>query len=135
MELEMHTFDTHKHIKELKNSGLAEAQAEAIVKSLIDSREYDFSKLATKEQLNTIAKDIQFIHAELAKFATKEQLAIFEEKLATVEERLTGKINALEERLTGRMNAVEGNILKWMVPLFLTTWVMIAGLIIKFLSH
>lgn len=117
----MRTFDTHKHIKELTNSGLKEAQAEAIVQSLVDSREYDFSKLATKEQLKAVEErlmnKVDSIQTELTKFATKEQLA------------------TLEEKLTGRINAIEGNILKWIIPLFFTTWVMIAGLIMKLLSH
>jgi hypothetical protein len=47
----MHSFDTHAHVKALITAGLEEPQAEAIIKTLVNSREYDFSKLATKEQL------------------------------------------------------------------------------------
>ncbi len=51
MRTEMHSFDTHAHVKALIKAGLEEPQAEAIIKTIVNSREYDFSKLATKEEL------------------------------------------------------------------------------------
>ena len=113
----MHAFDTHKYIKELTKSGFKEAQAEMIVKSILESRDYDFTKLATKEQLASIQKDIELMRQEMDKFATKEQLA------------------TMEERFMGRLSASENNQLKWMVPVLLTTWAMVVGIAFKLFSH
>lgn len=55
----MRTFDTHQHIKDLVKSGFKEKQAEGIVKSLVASRDFDFSKLATKEQLELVEARIE----------------------------------------------------------------------------
>ena len=49
--VDMRAFDTHKHIKALTNSGFKEEQAELIIRSLLESRESDLSKLATNESL------------------------------------------------------------------------------------
>ena len=61
----MHTFDTHKHIKELQATGFDERQAEVIVKSLFESRDYDVSKLATKEQVFVLEKDVKSIEKDV----------------------------------------------------------------------
>ncbi len=58
-------FDTHKYIKELESSGFNEKQAEVIVKSLLDSRDYDLSKLATREQVNALQNDVAIIRKEM----------------------------------------------------------------------
>ncbi|MEI6187774.1 MAG: hypothetical protein WCP46_04650 [Alphaproteobacteria bacterium] len=65
MKAIMHTFDTHKHIKELQATGFDERQAEVIVKSLFESRDYDVSKLATKEQVFVLEKDVKSIEKDV----------------------------------------------------------------------
>lgn len=40
------SFDTHKHIKELQACGFDEKQAEVLVRSLLEARDYDLRKLA-----------------------------------------------------------------------------------------
>jgi hypothetical protein len=51
---EMQSFDTHKFIKQIQSTGLKENQAEAIVDILKESRNFDLSKLATKDQLQNV---------------------------------------------------------------------------------
>ena len=53
------TFDTHKYIKSLKETGFNEQQAEMLVKSLLESRDFDLSILATREQVAEVKSDLQ----------------------------------------------------------------------------
>ena len=45
-------FDTHKYIKSLQETGFNEQQAEILVKSLLESKDFDLSFLATREQIS-----------------------------------------------------------------------------------
>ena len=73
-----HSFDTHKHIKALIAQGMQEAQAETIVSTIVESKEFDLSKLATKEQLALVQKDIDSLKKDIEYIknntATKEEL-------------------------------------------------------------
>ena len=91
-------FDTLKAAKRLKDAGLAETQAEALVE-VIGS---------------TVTENL----------ATKDDLALLEERLggeiaevrgeiAAIEESLHGKIAATEERLRGEIGVVQRD-LYWM---------------------
>lgn len=62
------TFDTLRAAKRLKGLGFNEEQAEGVAELVRDSRELDFSDLATKA-------DVAAIRADLAHFATKAGLA------------------------------------------------------------
>lgn len=53
------TFDTHKHIKSLQETGFNEKQAEKLVKSLLESRDFNISILATREQLTKVEAKLQ----------------------------------------------------------------------------
>jgi len=103
----MHSFDTYKFIKIIKNAGLTEEQAEAIVNTVAESREYDFSKLATTEQLHAIEEKI------LSVTATKEDLY------------------KLEEKLTTQIHSVEVSLLKWIIPLLITIIGMFGTIVFK----
>ncbi|MHC0449637.1 MAG: hypothetical protein ACRY3E_06150 [Candidatus Lariskella arthropodorum] len=61
-------FDTHKHIKELQACGFDEKQAEVLVKSLLHSRDYDLERLATKEQVNLLQKDIKTLEMQMVTY-------------------------------------------------------------------
>jgi predicted PurR-regulated permease PerM len=94
-EVTMHykTFDTHKYIKSLQESGFNEKQAEMLVKSLLESRDFDLSILATREQVSKI------------------------------ESNLEKKIDNVETKIKELSNTISGNkydIIKWMVTLFIT---------------
>lgn len=60
-----HSFDTHKYIKALVAQGMKEPQAEMIVSTIVESRDFDLSRLATKEQLTLIQKDIDLLKKEI----------------------------------------------------------------------
>jgi UPF0288 family protein (methanogenesis marker protein 3) len=70
----MHSFDTYKHINELKAAGFEEKQAAVIIKSLVESRETDISHLATREQVSELKTDIALIKEQMKSFSTKEEL-------------------------------------------------------------
>ena len=104
------SFDTHKCIKELQqNFGFNEKQAEGVVKAIIESKDYDLSKLATKEQLSVIQSDIALVRKEMQTFATREQLLEVENKI------LQSKITLKEE-----ISKSKNETLKWMISLFIT---------------
>jgi hypothetical protein len=86
----VHTFDTHEYIKSFKQTGMKEVQAEAIVKAIKESRDFDFSRLATKDQIKLLQSEIK-----------------------GVEQRLEQKIETSEERLRGEIKASETTVIKW----------------------
>ncbi len=93
-------FDTHKSIRALVNIGIKEKQAEGIVELVSKSRDYDFSRLATKDQLESVRSELK---------ATEEKLNHKIEKEAA---------------------AVQYNILKWIIPFFLTNSLALVAVII-----
>lgn len=136
MKAIMHTFDTHKHIKELQATGFDEHQAEVIVKSLFESRDYDVSKLATKEQVFVLEKDVksiekdvkslrvemregfQWIYKEMKNFATKDELQMLRTELRTEMKNFVTK-DEFYSYVKSETTAVKNDILKWMIPLLL----------------
>ena len=101
-EVTMHykTFDTHKYIKSLQESGFNEKQAEMLIKSLLESRDFDLSILATREQV-----------------------AQLDGKIDKVESNLNAKIDKVESKIDALSNTISSNkydIIKWMVTLFIT---------------
>jgi phosphopantetheine adenylyltransferase len=62
---------------------MKEVQAEAIVRAIKESRDFDFSRLATKDQLKN------------------------------VEQKLVAEIKTVEERLRGEIKASETTVIKW----------------------
>ena len=103
-------FDTYEVVKRLCASGMPEKQAEEVIHAIISSKEYDLSKLATREQVTDIQR-------QLEKFATKEQVADIQrelEKFATKEE-----LFALENKMVTEISKSKDDIVKWMVGLFI----------------
>jgi hypothetical protein len=97
----VHTFDTHQYIKSFKKTGMKEVQAEAIITAIKESRDFDFSRLATKDQIKLLQSDIKTV----------------EQKIETSEERLRGEIKEVEVKI----KASEATVIKWvfagLVPL------------------
>ena len=87
------TFDTHKYIKSLQESGFNEKQAEMLVKSLLESRDFDLSILATREQVSKIESNL-------------------EKKIDNVETKI--------KELSNTISSNKYDIIKWMVTLFIT---------------
>jgi len=112
-EVTMHykTFDTHKYIKSLQESGFNEKQAEMLVKSLLASRDFDLSILATREQVAQLDGKIDKVESNL------------NAKIDKVESNLNAKIDKVESKIDALSNTISSNkydIIKWMVTLFIT---------------
>jgi phosphopantetheine adenylyltransferase len=123
------TFDTHKYIKSLQETGFNEQQAEMLVKSLLESRDFDLSILATREQLSKAENKLQ---KEIV--ATREQISATREQISEVKSELQKDIAATREQVTHVENKLQKEIaatrdeikqskvdmLKWIVPIFIT---------------
>ncbi len=113
--MEMHSFDTYKYIKQFQSSGFNEQQEEAIVRTLVETRDFDLSRLATKDQL-----------------------AMVEEKLSnrinSVEVTLDAKIDNIKNELKADIATSHASTLKWIMPLLITLIGMVATMMIKLLS-
>ncbi len=83
MKAVMHTFDTHKYVKELQATGFDEHQAEVIVKSLLESRDYDASKLATKEQVFVLEKDVKALEKDVK--SIEKDVKILQQDVKSIE--------------------------------------------------
>ena len=114
---EMHykTFDTHKYIKSLQDTGFNEQQAEMLVKSLLESRDFDLSILATREQVSDVRKEIADTRAEL-----KGDIAATREQVSQLDTKLSKEISDVKHSLT-----------KWMMAQFMATLALVAALIVK----
>jgi hypothetical protein len=112
----VHTFDTHEYIKSFKQTGMKEVQAEAIVKAIKESRDFDFSRLATKDQIKLLQSDIkgveQRLEAEIkgVEQRLEQKIENVEQKIETSEERLRGEIKEVEVKI----KASETIVIKWM---------------------
>ena len=91
-----HSFDTHKYIKALVAKGIKEPQAEVIITSIADSRDFDLSRLATKEQLAKVQNDLDMLRKEI-EFVKKE-------------------IEMLRKEVKADIATVKFDILKWLIP-------------------
>ena len=115
----MNMFDTHKSIKALIEAGVKEKEAESIVDLVSVSREYDFSRLATKEQVNSVAKDVQTL----------------EKEMKAVEENLTNKFKTEVATVKAEIATLKWDVLKWIIPFFLTNSIAIVALIAAFFVY
>ena len=133
-----HIFNTHEYIKALIKAGMQENLAEILIKGILESRECDFSKLATKENL------------EVLKISTKEQIDSLrhEVKANTAELRTefaefrtelkseNAMLRTEFAELKATVSDMQANIFKSLLPLFLTLIGLIAAVVLKmFLVH
>ena len=129
-ETAMHyrTFDTHKYIKNLQETGFNEKQAEMLIKSLLESRDFELSTLATREQLTKAELKLQ---KEI--FATRDQVTKVETKLekqiTNVESRLQKEISATREQITKVESKLDS--FKWITPLIFTMIAMMVAMLLK----
>ena len=136
-EVTMHykTFDTHKYIKSLQESGFNEKQAEMLVKSLLESRDFDLSILATREQVSKIESNL-----EKQISAIREQVTQLDGKIDKVESNLEKKIIELKSEiievkseLKESISSIKHDMLKWIVPMMLTIVGIAVGIALKLL--
>lgn len=62
------TFDTHAHIKKLKEKGISEPQAEAFVDMVRQAQEVNTSSLATKGDLHELELKVEAAKTEVIKW-------------------------------------------------------------------
>ena len=116
MQMNYKTFDTHKHIKSLQETGFNEKQAEIIIKSLIESRDFDLSFLATREQVTKAESNVQGeiikLDAKIDKVESNLQGEIIklDAKIDKVESNLDAKIDKVESNLDAKIDKVESNL-------------------------
>ena len=122
------TFDTHKYIKSLQESGFNEKQAEMLVKSLLESRDFDLSILATREQ---VSKTEASLEKQIS--AIREQVARLDGKIDKVESNLEQKIIELKSELKESISSIKHDMLKWIVPMMLTIVGIAVGIALKLL--
>lgn len=107
-------FDTHKSIRALVDIGIKAKQAEGIVELVSKSREYDFSRLATKDQVEAVKTELYSVKTELkaeidgVRKDVKAEIAIIKSEIANL----------------------QFNILKWIIPFFLTNSLALVAVII-----
>ena len=109
------TFDTHKYIKSLQETGFNEQQAEILVKSLLESRDFDLSILATREQVSDVKKEIAQLENKLGKEISATRV----------------QVSAVKSDLQKEISTVKYDILKWMLPLIFTVIALVAGIAVK----
>ena len=136
-------FDTHAAVKRLIAVGLEDRVAEEVVTSIACSRDYDFSKLVTKEEsskgFNKIETEIALIKQEI-KASRKEFKAEIEasrkELKADIEasrKEFKADIEALRKELIAEIANSKNDILKWFVGLFVVQMTSVVGLFITIL--
>jgi predicted nucleic acid-binding Zn-ribbon protein len=127
------TFDTHKYIKSLQESGFNEKQAEVLVKSLLESRDFDLSILATREQISEVKIEIAQLDSKLSK-----EISAIREQVSEVKSDLQKDIAEVKSELQKEIAATRDEIkqskvdmLKWMLPLMSTMMAMMLAIIVK----
>lgn len=137
-------FDTHKYIKLLTSQGLKEPQAESIIQALSDSREFDLSRLVTKELFATLKESIVEIKREMA---TKAESNKFRQEIKEIKDEMATKaeLNEVKEEIKEVKQEIKEireelkNGMKWVLGLVLGSMTLILtviGLIAAFvLQH
>ncbi len=104
------TFDTHKYIKSLQETGFNEQQAEILVKSLLESRDFDLSILATREQVADAKSDLQKDIAQLDSKLSKEISEVksdLQKDIATTREQISEVKSDLQKEIGSMIICVE----------------------------
>lgn len=71
--MHVHMLDTHKFIKGFQAESSKEKQAELIAKFIVDSKELDFSRLATREQVTELKKDVELAEERISRKISEMQ--------------------------------------------------------------
>jgi hypothetical protein len=107
-------FDTYKYVKDLMHKGAKEPLAESIVQIVSASRELDMSKLATKDQLESLQKQYEkFEHNVEKAFAKVDERFVrleqkFEERSVRPEYKFEDSFIRLEEKFDTNLHWLIG---------------------------
>ena len=125
------TFDTHKYIKSLQETGFNEQQAEVLVKSLLESRDFDLSILATRQQVTAVKSDLQKDIAEV-----KVEISEVKIEITQLDSKLSKEISATREQISEVKDEIKQSkidMLKWIVPILFTNIAITIGIALKLL--
>ena len=92
-----------------------------LIKSLLESRDFDLSILATREQVAKLDGKIDKVESNL------------NAKIDKVESNLNAKIDKVESNLEKKIIEVKYDILKWIIPIMLTNVAIMVGIALKLL--
>lgn len=163
MDMYSQTFNTHKYIKKLGELGLPEPQAEYIIQTILESKDYDLSQLATKSQITLLEHEIlaikreiesikqelnslrldmnknnEDLRSEMAKEFSNVRSEMAKEFSNVRSEMAREFINFRIEflsKLDAAIATAHVNMLKWILPLFLTLIGMVTTILVKVLLH
>ena len=113
------TFDTLEFTEDLKNAGIKENEAKAIVKLMKRAQESANADFATKQEI------VELRHAnDNANLATKMDIARLESKLES-------KIVEMKSDLEGRIAETKADLTKWVVTVGVLQFALISALLLK----
>lgn len=110
----MTTVNTHKLFKELVATGLAQNTSEVISTAILDSR--TIGNFATKEQVDILEKEQSDI---------KTDLALIKTDIANIKQTMTTRTDLAELKI---------DLLKWIMPMFITIMGAIIALLVKIIG-
>jgi phenylalanyl-tRNA synthetase alpha subunit len=96
------SFDSHALVKVLIAEGLNEPVAEAIINAIKVSRDTDFSRLVSKEQVSLLEKDIETLRDNVAS----------KTDLIEVRNELKNEINEVKTELKSEITEVKNELRK-----------------------
>lgn len=105
------SFDSHALVKVLIAEGLNEPVAEAIINAIKVSRDNDFSRLVSKEQVSLLEKDIETLRDNVAsKTDLIEVRNELKNEIIEVRNELKNEINEVRNELKNEINEVRKDI-------------------------
>ena len=101
--------------------GLPEDQAELIVNTILETRDYDISKLLTKDQFALLEKDIDTIQRDIANM--QKDISSMQQEITSI------KVDIAEVKV--EIQKSHNNLLKWLLLFFLSMLGFVAAVIFK----
>lgn len=134
-------FDSYKCVKKLTQQGFDENQAAAMVEVIQETRDHDISKLVTTAQfdeykaLSTAQLNEFKVDTALQFKDVQREFKDVRRELESVKIELKSDIKVVEEKLERKISDIKFDILKWIVPMFISTTGMLIALCIRMFSQ
>ena len=112
-------FDTHAAVKRLHAVGLEDRVAEEIVTSMVLSRDYDLSKLVTKEEFfkSKEENNERFNSVDKRFDAIDKEIALIRQEIKNNRKETKADIEALKKDVIAEIAKGKNDTIKWMVSL------------------
>ncbi len=127
------SFDTHRFVKNLTESGFTEKQAEALAKEQVQLLN---SNLATKVDILAIKADIEALKADIETVKANLEAKLEAVKLGLQADIQTVKadLEAVKLGLQADIQASKVVLLKWMVTAMIAQGTLIVALVVAFVK-